>query len=133
MVVSDFIALASGLLATTYGHGESKCGVEVAIPCIAGARTASGEVLHADVPSVAIAAPVWLRIRARWIYLRTENSACHRVRLNDKMNSRHIGRKGFDLSPLALVMLTGKSDKHWSGRVFVCSITVGATSKKATM
>lgn len=62
-----------------------------------------------------------MRLTGRIIGL-TSGGACVRVRLVDKMNPRHIGMRGFDLTPGALKVLFGSADKHWTGNVSVCQL-----------
>lgn len=118
------ISIASGLLSTTYGHGELFCGdVGKPVPCSVGAVTASGETFHpTTVPSAAVAAPFKVRLDARWIRLKLAGPfPCKRVRLNDKMHARYVGVRGFDLSPSAVRLLTNRpASSYWSGIVEVC-------------
>jgi hypothetical protein len=123
MTLAAYLLIASGITATTYGHGEFNCGdVESPRQCAAGAVTASGESFVPDYPSAAIAAPARLIVRGQWIKLRVDEGPCFAVRLNDKMNPRYIGTRGFDLSPAAVELLTGQpAHPRWSGRVHVCT------------
>lgn len=118
------LVTASGLPASTYGFGELACG-DVGKPrmCVAGAITASGEVFDPGIPSAALAAPARLVLRGQWVWLRLADGPfrCVRVRLNDKMNPRWIGRRGFDLTPAAVHKLGGVASPAWSGRVLVCT------------
>lgn len=118
------LATASGLPASTYGFGEKMCG-DVGAPrsCAVGATTASGEAFDPRIPTAAIAAPSRMQLQARWVWLRIADGPykCVRVRLNDKMNPRWIGRRGFDLTPAAVLKLGGEPTPKWSGRVVVCS------------
>jgi hypothetical protein len=120
------ITLASGLTATTYGYGEKNCSdVGTPKPCVSGAVTASGEVFKPNqIPSVAMAAPHRLKMVGRWIRIKLAGPyPCKSVRLNDKMNGRWISVRGFDLSPRAVTLLTGRPAKPtWSGVVELCSI-----------
>jgi hypothetical protein len=124
MTLLQAIALASGLQATTYGHAELACGdIHAPVPCTHGAVTASGELFDPGLATVAIALPTRTRLRAADIWLRVGDGRCHRVRLNDKMNPRWIGVRGFDLTPRAVELLTGKpATRHWSGVVHVCRV-----------
>lgn len=90
--------------------------------CSRGAITASGEPFQPfDEPSAAIALPTNVIMRPSWVYLRIADGECHRVRVNDKMNPRFIGKRGFDLSPAAQSLLTGQpASRNWSARVFIC-------------
>lgn len=122
-----YLTLASGLISTTYGYGERMCGdVGAAVACIAGAVTASGEEFRPqEVASAAVAAPARLRIEATEVHLKIYPGpyACRPVRVNDKMNPRWIGKRGFDLSPAAVELLTGQpATERWSGVVQVCGV-----------
>ena len=120
-----YVSVADGLRSTVYGtSGEMFCGdIGKPVPCASGATTASGLPFEPKLPSMAVAAPTRLRLAAVYIWVRVESGPCHRVLLSDKMNPRYIGVRGFDLSPAAVRLLTGKpATKHWSGRVFVCSV-----------
>lgn len=120
----EFLLLASGLLSTTYGHGEVMCGdVDKPRKCEAGAVTASGIEFDPKLPQIAIAAPKNLIVRPTWIKVRLEDGPCVKVHLVDKMNPRYIGTIGFDLTPKAVELLTGKAaTSYWSGRIFVCNL-----------
>jgi hypothetical protein len=122
--LTQLILLASLLRSTTYGYGELMCGdIGKARKCSKGAVTASGVVFDPSVPMVAIAAPIKLRLRAEYIGLRVPGGTCQRVLLADKMNPRYIGKRGFDLNPAALSLITGEpAHKAWSGRVEVCQL-----------
>lgn len=120
--LSAYINIASGLRATTYGYGEGNCGdIGRPRPCSKGAITSSGEVFDPDVPSAAVYAPTKLNIKPRFILLRVLGGPCVFIRINDKGNPRYIGKRGFDLSPKAVEVLTGKpGHPQWSGKVYVC-------------
>lgn len=117
-----YILFATLSTSTTYGWGEMYCGNPGnPKPCVKGAITASGEELDPSRAMAAIAIPTRCTIKARWIWLRVGKRPCVKVRLADKMNSRWIGQRGFDLTPAAVYLLTGKpASRHWSGRVSVC-------------
>jgi len=119
-----FISMASGLLATTYGFSERFCGdVGAPVSCSHGAVTASGEKFAPDtVPSAAIAAPFRLKLEARWVRLKLVGPyPCYAIRVNDKMNPRFLGRRGFDLSKAAVRKLTSRPAlRSWSNQVEVC-------------
>ena len=121
-LIEYYLMIASLVPSTTYGHGELMCGdVGKPVACAVGAVTASGVPFNPAVPMVAIAMPANRRLVARHVWLRVEGGECRRVRLTDKMNARYIGVRGFDLTPAAVRLLTGKpATKHWSGRVEVC-------------
>ena len=117
-----YVIGASGLLSTVYGFGELSCG-DIGSPrsCSHGAITASGEVFDPGIPSAAIFLPANVRVPGHTILLRVENGPCKRIRLNDKGAPRYTGVRGFDLSPAAVRLLTGKEPtKHWSGVVHFC-------------
>lgn len=117
------LSTASGLLATTYGFGEYTCNdVKNPQPCAYGAVTSSGEVFDPQKASAAIAAPFSMRLKPTWIRLKLVGPyPCRTVRLNDKMNKRWIGTRGFDLSPAAVKLLTSRKPMvYWSGAVEVC-------------
>lgn len=119
------IIIASGLLSTTYGHGEINCGdIGSPVPCEVGAVTASGVPFDPSLPQAAVAAPSDLRLRARSIKLRVDGGPCRKIQLVDKMNPRYIGKRGFDLTPEAVRLLTGKpATAAWSGIVHVCGLS----------
>ena len=119
-----YIKLASGLLATVYGFGEPNCGdVGAPRPCELGAITASGEVFDPLRPMAATAAPLSSRVHSRYVGMRVADGLCHPIRIADKSNPRFIGVRGFDLSPKAVELLTGKpATPWWSGRVYLCKL-----------
>ena len=114
------IALYTGH-STTYGYGEMNCG-DIGTPrsCSLGAITASGEPFDPTLPTAAVAAPTNLRGLAVDVWLQIGDGPCIKIRVNDKMNPRYIGKRAFDLSPEALKQLLGKSSPHWSGVVQTC-------------
>lgn len=116
------IALASGLLATTYGWGSHNCGdIGKPRPCEYGAVTASGITFDPDYPMAAVAAPTRMRMRPVFVRLRVEGGECRTILIADKMNPRYIHKRGFDLTPAAQALLTGEDPKpYWSARVYVC-------------
>lgn len=121
----ELLITASGLVSTTYGvHGELFCGdVGKPRPCSYGAITASGDIFDPQLATAAVAAPTRTRIRPTVVYLRVDSGPCHRILVNDKMNPKWIGERGFDLTPAAVQLLTGKpATRHWSGVVHVCSV-----------
>jgi hypothetical protein len=122
MEIIKYLLLASFLRSTTYGYGELKCGdVGKARTCDKGAVTASGVEFNPDVASVAVSAPFKLRLKSQWIRLRVAGGKCHKLKLLDKMHPRYIGERGFDLTPAAVRLLTGKAAApNWSGRVELC-------------
>jgi len=88
--------------------------------CVRGAITASGEEFNPNIASAAVAIPLNMRLRAMDVMMRIGKGPCVKVRLNDKMNPRWIGVRGFDLSPKALELLTGKRNRNWKGKVELC-------------
>lgn len=120
----EFLVIASGLTASTYGYGEKMCGdVGKAVPCVAGELTASGVVFDPDLPQAALAAPKNVIITPTWIHIRVDNGPCVKVHLVDKMNPRWVGERGLDLTPAAVEKLTGSPAKpYWKGQVFVCNL-----------
>lgn len=131
MSLLELLITASGLMSTTYGFAEYKCGdIGFPVRCSYGAITASGEVFDPKEPQVAIAAPTPFRLKATNIWLKTEDGPCKKVRLVDKMNPRYIGVRGFDLSPAAVELLTGKpAHPRWSATVHVCAVPYELVSK----
>lgn len=119
-----YILVASGLHSTTYGHGELMCGnIGKPVRCSVGAITASGEVFDPQIPTAAIFSPTSLRMwkRASVMPVRIlPDGKCMFIRINDKMNPRYIGKRGFDLTPASVKLLGGKVSDKWSGKVEVC-------------
>lgn len=125
-ILSLYILVATHQPASTYGYGEMMCG-DVGAPrtCDVGAWTASGEPFSPPAPTAAVAAPFNLKLRARWVMLRVSpeyggSGECQWIRINDKMNPRWVGRRGFDLTPGALRRLGVRPRRNWSGRVSMC-------------
>lgn len=119
--------LLSGL-STVYGLQEVKCGdSHDPKPCLHGAITASGEVFNPAALTAAIPMPKNQRMRPFDVYLRhPDNGPCIKIRVNDKMNERYIGKRIFDLTPGAVHAITGKkATKYWSSKgVQLCLYTV---------
>jgi len=122
-----YLIIASLLPSTTYGWNETMCGdVGAAVKCSHGAITASGVPLKPREAQMAIAVPANLRLPSRGLYIDVEaigpnSTGCHTVLLTDKMNSRWVGERGFDLTPGAVQLLTGSHPTpQWSGRVSLC-------------
>lgn len=122
MTLETLLLIASGLMSTTYGHDELACGdVKTPRPCSIGAVTASGVPFDPSLPQVAIAAPERFILKHSVIGLRIKGGQCKSVNLVDKMHHRWIGERGFDLTPAAVRLITGKAPtEHWSGVLFVC-------------
>lgn len=124
MTLDILLLIASGLAATTYGHGERRCGdIQTPRACAAGATTASGVPFDPTLPQVAIAAPTKFFLKPTRIGLKLKHGKCQSFQLVDKMNPRWIGERGFDLTPAAQTRLTGRpATKHWQAPVFVCQL-----------
>lgn len=123
-IIYKYLLIASEVVSTTYGYGEGNCGDVIPRPCTYGAVTASGMVFDPNEATVAIAVPRQLRVRAQRIGLRMPGDNCVEVILNDKMNERWIGTRGFDLSPAAVAKVTGSSPSpSWSGRLEYCKVS----------
>ena len=122
MGINELLLAASGILSTTYGHGESMCGdVGFARPCDNTAITASGVPFDPEVPMAAIAAPEDFVLNAQYIFIRTATSKCFKILLADKMHERWIGERGFDLTPAVVRLLTGlEPTPYWSDTIFTC-------------
>lgn len=122
MTIHDLILIASGLHSTVYGFGESMCGdVGKPVPCAYGAITASGEIFDPNTPSAAIAAPFDLQLKPTYVRLKVPGGKCRSIRVTDKMHPRWIGQRGFDLTPAAVKLLTGREAlPTWSSQVEVC-------------
>jgi hypothetical protein len=117
-----WILLATKSISTTYGYGELMCGDPGKVrPCKKGAVTASGDIFDPDIPSMAIAIPANYKMPSVTIQVRDVSGKCHTVRLNDKMNEKWIGHRGFDISPAAVELITGKpATPTWSGVIELC-------------
>lgn len=133
MTLIHYIKLASGLLATTYGHGEMMCGpIDKPQACIYGAITSNGSTFDPDKATAAIAAPstlrippsgvrVHLRIISRDAHGRLSFSGpCKLILITDKMNERWIGVRGWDLTPGAVRYLGGTASPMWSATLELC-------------
>lgn len=117
-----FITLALMKTATVYGYGEKNCGDPgKAVSCKLGAVTASGQIFNPDEISAAVPAPRNTRIRITHIWVKAYNNTCIKLKINDKKNWRYIGTGGLDLTPAAVLAITGKlPSKSWSGRLEMC-------------
>lgn len=131
MILAPYIIAAHGLLATTYGWSEMNCGdIHAPRKCELGATTASGLPFDPNIPFVAIAAPADYVLRPTVVYLKTRTGRCHALNIIDKMNPRYIGIRGFDLSPAAVTLLTGKpAHPKWQERLYLCSPPVVKSKK----
>ena len=126
--IATYLLIANGLLATTYGWGEKNCGdIGKAVSCSKGAVTASGDLFDPEVANAAMALPTnirmvkGLRLPLRIMHADGSYGTCHWMPVNDKMNPRYIGVRGWDLSPAAVNLLTGgKAHRKWSGKVQIC-------------
>lgn len=117
-----FITLALMNTATVYGFGEKNCGEPgKAVSCRTGAITASGQMFDPTEISAAVPAPKNNRIRLTHIWVKAYNNACIKLKINDKKNWRYIGKSGLDLTPAAVMAITGKlPSKSWSGKLEMC-------------
>jgi len=117
-----FITLAILKSATIYGYGEKNCGdPEIPRACDKNAITASGERFDPTEISAAVPAPKNKRIRTTHIWVKAYNNSCIKLKINDKKNWRYIGRGGLDLTPAAVLAITGKLPrKSWSGTLELC-------------
>lgn len=118
----QFINLAFTVgLSSTYGWGEHMCSDydTKPQPCSKGAITASGEIFDPELPTAAVAAPRNLRMRPVVVYMSANGGPCTRIRINDKLNERYIGIRGFDLSRGALRAL-GLKDEPQLVKVTSC-------------
>jgi hypothetical protein len=114
------LALEIGV-STVYGFGERYCcDPGKACPCTTGAVTASGQIFDTEKATAAIPYPAKLRIKPQAVFLRVGDGPCVEIIINDKLNARFIGRRGFDLSPRAQELLIGKRDPRWVGVVKPC-------------
>ena len=116
-----FIELAFTVgVSSTYGFGEYYCGdIGRPKPCVKGQTTASGDTFDPDLPTAAVAAPASLRMYNVVVYMSVNSGPCVPILVNDKMNERYIGVRGFDLTPGALVAL-GLEPKPQMIRVESC-------------
>lgn len=117
VVLLNMISTNTQVISTSYGYGETYCGdPHDPKPCLHGAITASGEVFNPAALTAAIPMPKNQRMRPFDVYLRhPDNGPCIKIRVNDKMNERYIGKRMFDLTPGAVHAITGKkATKHWS-------------------
>jgi len=107
MLLQQFINIAFTVgLSSTYGYGEHHCGdYGEPTPCIKGTITASGDTFDPELPTAAIAAPRNLKMVSTVVYMSANGGRCVAITVNDKMNERYIGKRGFDLSPGALKAL----------------------------
>jgi len=116
----SFLLMASQHKSFTYGYGEAGCN---RAPCREGiSQTASGDLLSRNLPSVAVPIPRGVKLEPQWIGLQAEGRPCTRVKVNDRTAYRLVGVRGFDLSPAALLAITGKISRHWSGKLSLCKV-----------
>ena len=122
----SYVYQAHGKIASVYGYSEKSCGdSHRPVRCSENAVTASGQRFDPELPTAAISLPKKKRMPAEGmlVWLRTETSKCVEVLVNDKKNSRYLGKSPLDLSKGALEALIGDShSRFWSGKVFVCSV-----------
>lgn len=122
--ITFFVILAASHQATTYGFGETMCGdyEQAPLPCAEGALTASGEELDPDEISAAIPLPrTYPLVKPLTLKVKAHDGKCFTLRVNDKAHERWIGKRGFDLTPAAQRMITGKEPtRYWKGRIELC-------------
>jgi len=119
----EFINIALQLTAQVYGMGELYCGDynQKPQPCGYGAVMASGAIFEPHLPIAAVPMPRNRILRPTWICLQGSKGQDVWIRLADKKHERYIGNIGFDLSPKAVELVTGKpATRHWSGKVQEC-------------
>lgn len=124
MDVSGFVALALKFHATVYGYGELYCGDydSEPQPCDSTAITASGEPFNPDELIAAVPLPRNRIMRPLTIGVLDHAGRCLQIRVIDKKNERFIGNSGLDLSPGAVLAITGKpAPRHFSGKLGPCS------------
>lgn len=117
-----FITLALINTATIYGYGEKFCGEpERPVPCDIRAITASGEGFNPSEISAAIPLPRNKIMRTFYLHVKDYRGKCIKLKVNDKKNWRYIGNGGLDLTPAAVMAITGKlPNRFWSGKLEVC-------------
>lgn len=121
VLIYTAIAMASIQQASTYGYHERNCGdIDAPAACSKGAITASGEEFDPTLPTAALAVHSGAIMRPVTVIMRVGSGPCVPIRVNDKMNAKWIGKRGFDLSPAALKALTGESSATWTGTVTLC-------------
>ena len=119
----EYVEIALEQVQQVYGMGEYYCGDagQKPKPCVKGALTASGDEFDPATITGAIPIPHNRKLRPFWICLLSSEGEPVAVWINDKKNERFIGQKGFDLSPAAVLALTGKpATRYWSGKVQEC-------------
>lgn len=132
MTLMAYIKLASGLLATTYGHGEMMCGpVDSPRACSYGAVTSSGSTFDPSNVTAAVAAssavripPSGVRVHLRIVVREPGRpfsaGPCKQILITDKMNERWVGVRGWDLTPGAVAYLGGVPSPQWSAKLELC-------------
>lgn len=117
-----YIQTALNHTATVYGFSEISCGdVGKPVKCDGNATTASGERFNPDLPTAAVPASRNIRVpKDKYVCLIDYKQEVVYLRVNDKKNSRYVGRGGLDLSKGALKLLTGSTSRHWSGKLESC-------------
>jgi len=123
-----YLIMAIFLPNSTYGYNELMCGnIGRPKPCSYGALTANGDVFDPNIASAAIPSPTKLSMGTYYLNVQGKNG-CFKLRVNDKSNPRWINKRGFDLSPKAVELITGKRNRHWSGRIKLCANDAGTVS-----
>lgn len=121
-MLTELIALAFMLPASTYGYGELMCcDIGNPCPCGEGATTASGDKFDPELPTAAVFAPTSLPMTNVTVYMQHNDGPCVAITVNDKGNPRFIGKRGFDLTPGALRALGITPSPTWSGMIKECT------------
>lgn len=132
MTLMYYIKIASGLLATTYGHGELMCGdVNKPRACAYGATTSNGSMFDPSDVTAAVAAssvvrvpPSGVRVHVRIVVREPGHpfsaGPCKQILITDKMNERWVGVRGWDLTPGAVAYLGGVPSPLWSAKLELC-------------
>lgn len=123
VVLLNVLSINTPMISTVYGYAEGNCGdPHDPKPCLHGAITASGDVFDPAALTAAIPLPKNQIMRPFHVYLRHHDGPCVKIKVNDKMNERYIGKRKFDLTPGAVYAITGKkANKYWSSKgVHVC-------------
>lgn len=124
MNLSTVLFIANGLISTTYGWGEKYCGPpDTPVACTKGTITSTGEKFDPDIPTAAVAGPEkFILTKPLIIGLKIKNGPCQKIKINDRLNNRYFGGRGFDLSPSAVRLLTQKEPTStWSDRIYLCN------------
>lgn len=122
LTIASLLMAAQPHRATVYGFGEMNCGnIGNPKPCMVGAFTATGDRFDPALATAAIPAPTKFRFKAFIVKIKDYMGRCRSIRVNDKSNPRWIGKRGLDLTPAAVELLTGKpAHRRWSGKLEFC-------------